>query len=350
MILLSDEHWHHGVIGIVSSRITERHGVPSILVSFEGSSGEKLPEDMGKGSGRSVKGINLVEALSACSDLLVKFGGHELAAGLSVRRGDLPAFKERLEKYVAEHMSDAECGATLEADMELSPEDITCAFAEEIELLEPYGVGNATPVFIVRDVAIINAVSVGEGKHVRLTVDLGDDDVTAMCFRASLEELDVYPGDRVDLAFNLDVNDYQNQKSAQLIVRELSPSREALAAERAELDRYHDALAAVCEGKSSDARLDRARIGDVYNMIRSELKLGHEVFSVKALCHLAKARRIESSYAEMRLTLDVFVELGLLGALAPDDDRAPYRFHLDRPDERTELSRSPIFAALGSGS
>ena len=348
VILLSDEHWHHGVIGIVSSRITERYGVPSILVSFEGSSGEQLPDDMGKGSGRSVKGINLVNALSACSDLLVKFGGHELAAGLSVRRGDLPAFKERLEKYVSEHLSDAECGATLEADMELTPDEISCRFAEELELLEPYGVGNATPVFVVRDVEIVNAVSVGEGKHVRLTVDLGNDDVTAMCFRTTLEELDVYPGDRVDLAFNLDVNDYQNQKSAQLIVRELSPSKDALEADRAELRRYRAALDAVRGEGETDVCLDREKIGDVYNMIRSELKLGHEVFSVKALCHLARARRIQASYAEMRLMLDVFVELELLGAIAPDNDRSPYRFHLDRPDGRTELLRSAVFAALGN--
>ena len=335
------------MIGIVSSRITERYGVPSILVSFDGSSGQSLPDDMGKGSGRSVKGINLVNALSACSDLLVKFGGHELAAGLSVKRGDLPAFKERLEKYVTEHMGDAEGGATLEADMELLPDEINCRFAEELELLEPYGVGNSTPVFIVRDVEIVNAVSVGEGKHVRLTVDLGAEGVTAMCFRATLEELDVYPGDRVDIAFNLDVNDYQNQKSAQLIVREISPSKDALEAERADVKRYHDALDAVREGGETDVRLDRAKIGDVYNMIRAELKLGHEVFSVKALCHLAKTRRIDTSYAEMRLTLDVFAELGLLGTLPPSDDRSPYRFHLDRPDERTELSRSAIFAALG---
>lgn len=347
VILLSDEHWHHGVIGIVSSRITERYGVPSILVSFEGSSGSQLPDDLGKGSGRSVKGINLVNALHACSDLLVKFGGHELAAGLSVRRGDLDAFRERLEKYVAEHIGDAETGATLEADMELMPEEINCRQAEELSLLEPYGVGNSTPVFVVRDVEIANAVSVGEGKHTRLTVSLGFDDVTAMCFRTTLEELDVYPGDRVDIAFNLDLNDYQNQKSAQLIVKELSPSRDARIEREAQLKAYRDSLEAVKQGRAAEVTLDRAKTGEIYNMIRSELRLGHEVFSVNALCHLAKARRIEASYAEMRLTLDVFAELGLLGAAAPGDDRSPYRFHLDRPDERTELSRSAIFSALG---
>ena len=348
VILLSDEHWHHGVIGIVSSRITERYGVPSILVSFEGSSGKELPDDLGKGSGRSVRGINLVNALHACSDLLVKFGGHELAAGLSVRRSELPAFRQRLEEYVSEHIGDAESGATLEADMELLPDEITCRQAEELSLLEPYGVGNATPVFVVRDVEIANAVSVGEGKHARLTVSLGFDDVTAMCFRTTLEELDVYPGDRVDIAFNLDLNDYQNQQSAQLIVKELSPSLGARTERKAQLKAYRDALEAVKQGSAAPVALDRAKTGEIYNMIRSELRLGHEVFSVNALCHLAKARRIEAKYAEMRLTLDVFAELGLLGAVAPSDDCSPYRFHLDRPDERTELSRSAIFSALGN--
>lgn len=347
VILLSDEHWHHGVIGIVSSRITERYGVPSILVSFEGSSGEELPDDMGKGSGRSVKGINLVDALSACSDLLVKFGGHELAAGLSVRRSELPAFKERLEKYVSEHIDEGEMAVTLEADMELSPKDVTYAQAQELSLLEPYGVGNATPIFILRDVEVVNAVSVGEGKHARLTLDLGDEGVTAMCFRATLEELDVYPGDRVDVAFNLDINEYQNQRSVQLIVREISPAKEALELKRAEQKRYNDALAAAREGRATEVRLTREQIGEIYNMIRSELMLGHEVFSVKALLHIAKVRKLETNYVELRLALDVLAELGLLGAVVPADDRSPYRFHLDRPDERTDLSRSPIFAALG---
>ena len=346
VILLADEGWHHGVIGIVASRITERYGVPSILVSFEGSSGETLPDDVGKGSGRSVKGLNLVEALSYCSDLLVKFGGHELAAGLSVRRRDLPAFRERLAEYAAEHLADVDTSPTLEADLELMPEDITIRQATEIALLEPYGVGNNVPVFVLRDVEISNAVSVGEGKHARLTVDLDGNEVTAMCFRTSLEELDVYPGDRVDIAFNLDLNEYLNKQSAQLIVRELSPSAEALEQKRNDKALYEQARRAVAEGGECGVSIDRDTVAEIYNIIRAELRLGHEVFSVNALCHLAAARRVKVDRVTMRLALDIFSELSLLGTVAPSDGSEIYKFHLSRPDARTELERSATFAAL----
>lgn len=345
-IILSDEGWNHGVIGIVASRITERYGVPSILVSFDGSSGQCLPDDIGKGSGRSVKGMNLVEALSECSDLLVKFGGHELAAGLSVRRADLDNFKKRLTEYASEHLSDAQLSSSLEADDELSPVDITKRQAEEIALLEPYGVGNQMPLFVLRDVEVANVVSVGEGKHTRLVLRLDGADVTAMCFRATLEELDVYPGDRVDVAFNLDLNEYQNVKTAQLIVKELSQCADALRLRREEELRYERALAAVENGTACDVALTRTGVGEIYNMIRAELRLGHEVFSVNALLHLAAARRIACDYVTMRLTLGVFVQLGLLGAIPPDTGGTVYRFHLDGPDGRTDLERSPIFSAL----
>ena len=105
VIVLSDDTWHHGVIGIVSSRVTERYGLPSILVSFEGCEGEHKGEDVGKGSGRSVKGLNLVDALLASEDTLLKYGGHELAAGLSVSRQMLPAFRKKINDYARTHLS-----------------------------------------------------------------------------------------------------------------------------------------------------------------------------------------------------------------------------------------------------
>ncbi|MBR6708248.1 MAG: single-stranded-DNA-specific exonuclease RecJ, partial [Clostridia bacterium] len=107
VIVLADDEWQQGIIGIVSSRITEKYGLPSILISFDGVHGlYESPDDPGKGSGRSIKGMNLVQALTACDDLLVKFGGHELAAGLTVSRGNLEAFRTRINEYAREHLSD----------------------------------------------------------------------------------------------------------------------------------------------------------------------------------------------------------------------------------------------------
>lgn len=347
IILLSDESWHHGVIGIVASRITEKYGVPSILVSFEGSSGEERGDDVGKGSGRSVKGMNLVDALCDSADLLEKFGGHELAAGLSVRRDKLEEFRSRLEKYASEHLNGASISPTLEADVELSPEDITKRQAQELSLLEPYGVGNQTPVFILRDVEVVNALSVGEGRHSRLTVRCPGGDVTAMCFRTALEELDVFPGDRVDIAFNLDLNEYQNSVSVQLIVREISPCAKQLEEIYRRDREYRRALEQAMNGEECSVTLFREQIGEIYNMIRSELRLGHEVFTVRSLLRIASAQKIDTDYVRLRLTLEVFAQLGLLGTVTPKGDGGIYRFHLDGRDSKTELENSVIYRALG---
>ena len=347
IIILDDEKWHHGVIGIVASRITEKYQVPSVLISFEGNGDSVSPEDMGKGSGRSVKGMNLVDALASAGDVLEKFGGHELAAGLSVRRKNLPALRERLTDYAREHLSSAPSEAELEADAELSEEDITLKQAQELSLLEPFGVGNASPLFIIRDLELADIVSVGEGKHARLTVMCGGTRVTAMCFRCTVEELDLYPGDRVDIAFSLDINEYQNVRSVQMIVREISPAADILEERRIVRDEYERTVAALGRGEKVWLTVTRADVAAVFTMIRNELKRGHEVFSINALLNLARACGIGTDYVRLRLCLDIFYELDLLGIIMPaDPEREIYRFSRNAENNKTDLDRSSIYRAL----
>lgn len=149
-----------------------------------------------------------------------------------------------------EHLSSAPSEAELEADAELSEEDITLKQAQELSLLEPFGVGNASPLFIIRDLELADIVSVGEGKHARLTVMCGGTRVTAMCFRCTVEELDLYPGDRVDIAFSLDINEYQNVRSVQMIVREISPAADILEERRTVRDEYERTVAALGRGEN----------------------------------------------------------------------------------------------------
>ena len=120
IIVLEDNGWQQGIIGIVSSRITEKYGLPSILISFDGTArSEDSCEDIGKGSGRSIKGLNLVEAMNHCEDLLVKYGGHELAAGLTIERGQVDAFRRRINEYAAEKLDEKSLAVQLEADCEV---------------------------------------------------------------------------------------------------------------------------------------------------------------------------------------------------------------------------------------
>jgi len=134
VIVLAHDNWQQGIIGIVSSRITEKYGLPSILVSFCGSDGDEPHAlDDGKGSGRSIKGLNLVEALGACEDLLVKYGGHELAAGLTVKRGQLEEFRKRINEYADAHMTEDMFRISLFAECELSMNEVNLEFATELK-------------------------------------------------------------------------------------------------------------------------------------------------------------------------------------------------------------------------
>jgi len=222
VIVLDDDGWHHGVIGIVASRITEKYGLPSILVSYEGRDRAEPPMDidMGKGSGRSVKGLNLVDALVHCSDLLEKYGGHELAAGLTVKRGNLDAFRERINAYAREHLDEDAFKIKVDVDCELQMKDLNIGLAKEIQYLEPYGTGNATPVFVMRDVTVKKVTYTKGGDHSRLYLEKDGINVNAMYFGIGEGMLGFESGDVIDLLFNVDINDYKNVQSVQMIVRD----------------------------------------------------------------------------------------------------------------------------------
>lgn len=221
VIVLADDEWQQGVIGIVASRITEKYGMPSILVTFEGmpTPGDPSVFDLGKGSGRSVKGFNLVNALSECSDLLEKYGGHELAAGLSVRRGKLDEFRERLNDYARPIMKDLERVQILEADRELKIEDMTLQLAQQISnLIEPCGPGNPTPAFVLSDVKINSIRSIGAGKHLKLTFEKGGRKLTGLYFGVAEPDICFKVGDLVDVMFNVSVNHYNGNTELQMIL------------------------------------------------------------------------------------------------------------------------------------
>ena len=186
VIVVEDDEWMQGVVGIVSSKVTDKYGLPSILISFDGASeGEASGLDIGKGSGRSIKGFNLVEALAYSKDTLVKFGGHELAAGLSIRRKDIPAFREKINEYAESVLSEEDLYYTIEADRELSFEDITLNLAKELSILEPFGNANPTPNFIMRGVKVMRAYLIGSGNHTKFVFEHNGKTVSAIIFHKS---------------------------------------------------------------------------------------------------------------------------------------------------------------------
>lgn len=340
VIVLDAENWHHGVIGIVASRITERYGLPSILISFEGGEdGVYLDSDMGKGSGRSIKGMNLVDALVHCRDHLVKFGGHELAAGLSVTRGELPAFRKMINDYAREHLTDEAMTPVLEADCVLTCADITMALAEELRMLEPYGVGNPVPAFVLRDCYIIECVPISGGKHTRLTVGEGPYSFTAMCFSRSQAQMNLFVGDAVDILFNLDVNDYNGKKSVQLIVRDIRLCEKSRAAARALRTRFEEIWAGAAFTAEENVLPTRDDFAIVYTLVCRHVRAGCDSLSHRALLSkLQAAGRGDIGYIKLKIIIRVLQELNLLGIEEISDEN--YRFTIRFTNKKTDLEKS----------
>ena len=340
VIILASDHWHHGIIGIVSSRITERYGLPSILVSFEGAEGEG-DDAVGKGSGRSIKGMNLVDALVYSKDHLVKFGGHELAAGLSVTRRELPAFREAMNAYAREVLNEDALTPAMEADMVLRAPDITMEFAEELQILEPYGVGNPMPVFAMRDAELVECTPVSGGKHTRLLLAAGGKTFSAMCFSTSPSVLDLYAGDRVDILFTLDINEYNGRRSVQFIARDTrlaAAASERLAADQA---RYRRIFAGETY-TDDDVFPTRDDFAAFYLMVKRHVRAGIDEMSHRAI--LTKLSASGIGYVKLKLMIRVCQELNLLGIDEIAEDF--YHFHLYSFTSKIDLEKSNLLRRL----
>ena len=206
VMLLWGRDWHPGVIGIVASRMVERTGRPVIIVTVD-EQGE------GKGSGRSVQGFNLHACIGSCADLLIRYGGHAMAAGLSVREENLPELRRRLNEWAAR-----ECPVLhtppLCCDLAIHLDRITVDSVRRLEQLAPYGAENPTPVFLLQNAVLDGVYPVSDGKHSRLRLRQGNASIYAVWFGMAPEQLPYATGDVVDAALNLSV--YDAPRGAQL--------------------------------------------------------------------------------------------------------------------------------------
>ncbi len=211
VILLWGRDWHPGVIGIVASRLVERTGRPVIVVTVD-EHGE------GKGSGRSVQGFNLHACIGACADLLIRYGGHAMAAGLSVREENLEALRRRLNEWAAR-----ECPVLhtppLTCDLSIHLDKVTVESVRRLEQLAPFGAENPTPVFLLEHAVVDGVYPVSEGRHSRLRLRQGNASLYAVWFGMTPEQLPYAVGDVVDAALNLSV--YDAPRGAQLSGRVL---------------------------------------------------------------------------------------------------------------------------------
>jgi single-stranded-DNA-specific exonuclease len=216
--VLASDGWHPGVVGIVASRVVERYGRPAFLIALEG--------EVGKGSGRSITRFDLHAALHRCGDLLERFGGHHMAAGLTLRRDRLDEFRERFAAVARESLGETDLGPEQRVDLVLDLGDVTDDLERLCRHLEPCGMGNPSPVFGTRDVLLEGARRVGNG-HLKGVLAAPGGRLAAIGFNWA----DRAPNaDRLDVAFKVEQNEWQGETILQARIVALSPAGEAAGA------------------------------------------------------------------------------------------------------------------------
>ena len=215
VFVLGSEGWHHGVIGIVASKITDLYFKPSVLICFE--------DDMGKGSGRSVPGFDLHEALTKCSGNLEKFGGHAMAVGVSLKKEKFEKFKEEFEKY-AQNSNICDIIPIIQIDEEISLKDIDLKAVKELSLLEPFGEANKMPLFLYRNLKIHSIRALSEGKHIKLTLQDNNFYIDSIGFNLGHLAEEYQIGDKIDVVGTLEINEFNGRQSVQINLKDIRKS------------------------------------------------------------------------------------------------------------------------------
>ena len=216
VLIVTGENWHHGVIGIVSSKITDMYFKPSILLSFE-------EDGIGKGSGRSIPGFDLHEALSKCSDKIEKFGGHSMAVGITVKKEELEDFKQELEKIATESKIE-EIIPIVNIDAKINLSDINKEMVQSLKQLEPFGEANKMPIFAFKNLKIDSIRALSEGKHLTLTLQDNNNIINAIGFNMGYLVDEYRIGDKIDVAGVLEINSFNGVDNLQINMKDIMKS------------------------------------------------------------------------------------------------------------------------------
>lgn len=330
VVVVDGENWHHGVIGIVASRVTERCGKPCMIIS--------RGETEAKGSGRSVEGFSLFEAICACGDLLIKFGGHPMAAGITLKPENIEAFRKRINQYAAEHFPQMPT-QTVTLDCKLNPAALSVSMAQSLTQLEPFGNGNPQPVFGLFNMELSNVTPVGDGGHLRLTLEKNGAVITAMRFNTKPEELPYHIGDKIDLAVQLEAREFRGQPSLTVIVRDMkfaAFNTEKNIASLASFEKWQRGEVLSAEDKN---RLypDRACLAAIYRALRTVN--GKETDQIRFVSQFGK----DMTLGLFKTALLVFEERGLVHSEIADDT---FTAALIETSGKTDITRSPVLLAL----
>ena len=315
-LVLESSRWHQGVVGIVASRLSEKYSRPSFMIHLNGATG--------KGSCRSWGGFNLFAALESCKDLLLGFGGHELAAGFTIEEGNIPAFRERMNDYARSFRGGEAPVSVLDVDVAIThPSAVTLEELEALSALEPYGSGNARPVFCLLGATLLRTQNVGQNRHLKLRLGKGSAQFDGIFFSTVAEDCGCKAGDRVDAAFYLQVNEFRGSRTVQLQMVDLRPSLWASGREQEAL-----ALADRCTARQLMPVRDARRLLPTRDQFAAAWRFLERTVPEGGLTTgylpLLRALAAELGKAEpfprAALCLSVFAERGLLTLERQGDD------------------------------
>ena len=336
VIVLAGEGWHQGVIGIVASRLAEKYSCPAFMISLDG--------DKGKGSCRSFGGFNLFGALERCAPLLDSYGGHELAAGFSIRRDNIPAFRAALCQLVEEFAGHQPMESSLDVDCEiphcslLSTQDV-----ESLSLLEPFGSGNPKPVFLLRSVCVLSHTDVGGGRHLKLKLRRDGVAMDAIFFSANTAACGIENGQRLDIAFTLQINQFRGNRTVQLQLCDLRPAPTRSQLERS-LFRRLQAGETLSPWEASLMLPQRRDFVHLWRYLEQLCAAGPAQAPMDQLLRqVTRSFSGHRSYGKALVCLHVMDERGLI-QVAVQDQQATVR--LCRPREKVDLEQAGMMRQL----
>ncbi len=302
-IVLADEFWHQGVVGIVASRIAEEFCCPTFLICLDG--------DHGKASSRSYAGFNLFASLRELSPLLESYGGHELAAGFTIARQQIPAFRESICRLAREYYSQDALRTQLDADCVIPPELFTMPNVNALSSLEPCGNGCPRPLLVMEHLQVERVSMVSNGKHMRLRLRSGQYGFNAIYFSVDTDTTTVNQGDWVDVAFTAQINEFRGERSVQMNITDIRPACKAACS--VEIGEYR----ALCRGQIDAAQAaailpDRAVLGTIWRYLSSA---GSQELHETPACLCRKIVRwsgMPLELGKLLTCLDIFADVGLL--------------------------------------
>ena len=333
-IVLADETWHQGVVGIVASRIAEEYCCPTFLICLDG--------DHGKASSRSYGGFNLFAALSELSPLLESYGGHELAAGFTIKKEQIPLFREQISALARAYLADSTPCTVLEADCIIKPELLTIPNVDSLGKLEPCGNGCAKPVLIMENLQIERITPVANGKHIRLRLRSGRYSIPAIYFSATAESASIAQGDLVDVAFSPQVNDYRNERTVQMNILDIRPHCQADCA--VTTANYRALWAGELTAKAAESILpDRATLGAVWRYLAAAPQ-GRLREDPICLCRrIVRWSGMPLSLEQLLVCLDIFADVELI---AKEHCRKHITIQLLPQQEKADLTQSRTMQQL----